>query len=79
MEINRYNSQYTIINGYDSSIIINTTNSILDFGYYNITNYRNGMYILIMVLNVYEIKYMEIRIFFLQLVAVSISLNYLRN
>lgn len=53
MEINRYNSQYTIINGYDSSIIINTTNSILDFGYYNITNYRNGMYILVMVLNVY--------------------------
>lgn len=45
MEINRYNSQYTIINGHDSSIIINTTNSILDFGYYNITNYKNGMYI----------------------------------
>ncbi|XP_050446645.1 uncharacterized protein LOC126849116 [Cataglyphis hispanica] len=41
MEINRYNSQYTIFNGYDSSIIINTTNSILDFDYYNITNYRN--------------------------------------
>ncbi|XP_029678047.1 uncharacterized protein LOC115244498 [Formica exsecta] len=41
MEINRYNSQYTIINGHDSSIIINTTNSILDFGYYNITNYKN--------------------------------------
>ncbi|XP_070159046.1 uncharacterized protein [Polyergus mexicanus] len=41
MEINRYNSQYTIINGHDSNIIINTTNSILDFGYYNITNYKN--------------------------------------
>ncbi|XP_072752616.1 uncharacterized protein [Anoplolepis gracilipes] len=41
IEINRYNSQFTIINGYDSSIIINTTNSILNFGYYNITNYRS--------------------------------------
>ncbi|GAB1864343.1 N-acetylmuramoyl-L-alanine amidase [Camponotus japonicus] len=41
IEINQYNSQFTIINGHDSSIIINTTNNILDFGYYNITNYRN--------------------------------------
>ncbi|KAL6254281.1 hypothetical protein P5V15_014896 [Pogonomyrmex californicus] len=40
IKINRYNSQFTIINGYDGSIMINTTNSILHF-YYNFTNYMN--------------------------------------
>lgn len=57
IEINQYNSQFTIINGYDSSIIINTTNNILDFGYYNITNYRNGTYILVIKLNIIYVKY----------------------
>jgi len=44
IKINPYNSQFTIINGHDGNIIINTTNSILDFYYFNITNYRNGMF-----------------------------------
>ncbi|XP_029166918.1 LOW QUALITY PROTEIN: uncharacterized protein LOC114937565 [Nylanderia fulva] len=39
--ISRYNSRFTIINGYDSSIMINTTDTILNFNYYNITNYKN--------------------------------------
>jgi hypothetical protein len=43
MKINRYSSQYTIINGHDGSIMINATNNITDFNYYNATNYRNGM------------------------------------
>lgn len=45
MKINPYNSQFTIINGYDGNIMINTTNSILDFGNYTM-QYENGMYIL---------------------------------
>lgn len=44
IKINRYNSQFTIMNGHDGSIMLNTTNSILTFGYYNITHYKNGMF-----------------------------------
>ncbi|XP_018398035.1 PREDICTED: uncharacterized protein LOC108776035 [Cyphomyrmex costatus] len=43
IDVNQYNSQYTIINGCDGSIMLNTTNSILDFGLYNITNYTNNV------------------------------------
>ncbi|XP_011055834.1 PREDICTED: uncharacterized protein LOC105146903 [Acromyrmex echinatior] len=43
IDINQYNSQFTIINGHDGSIILNTTNSILDFGLYNINNYTNNV------------------------------------
>lgn len=46
MKINKYNSQFTIISAHDGIIMINTTNNILDFGYYNVTHYRNSMYIL---------------------------------
>ncbi|XP_012535365.2 uncharacterized protein LOC105836104 [Monomorium pharaonis] len=43
IKINPYNSQFTIMNGGDGSIMLNTTNSILDFGYFNMTNYTNGI------------------------------------
>ncbi|XP_032678684.1 uncharacterized protein LOC116847626 [Odontomachus brunneus] len=39
MKINPYDSQFTIMNAYDGSIMINTTNTILDFG--NYTQYEN--------------------------------------
>lgn len=45
MDINPYNSQFTIINGHNGSNIINATSNILEYGYYNITNYTTGMYI----------------------------------
>lgn len=45
MKINQYNSQFTIINGNDGNIMMNTTDSILEFGYYNKINYTSGMYI----------------------------------
>ncbi|XP_025994720.2 uncharacterized protein LOC105203338 [Solenopsis invicta] len=41
IKISRYNSQFTIMNGHDGSIMLNTTDSILDFGYYNMTNYES--------------------------------------
>ncbi|XP_071627923.1 uncharacterized protein [Temnothorax longispinosus] len=41
IKINPYNSQFTVINGRDGGIMINTTNSILDIGYYNTTHYTN--------------------------------------
>ncbi|EZA47608.1 hypothetical protein DMN91_012408 [Ooceraea biroi] len=41
LKVNRFTSQYTIINGHDGSIMMNTTSNILNFGHYNITNYRN--------------------------------------
>ncbi|XP_025158841.1 uncharacterized protein LOC105184757 isoform X2 [Harpegnathos saltator] len=41
MKINQYNSQFTIINGNNGNIMMNITNNILDFSYYNITNYEN--------------------------------------
>ncbi|KAL0102783.1 hypothetical protein PUN28_018225 [Cardiocondyla obscurior] len=41
ISINRYNSQYTIINGYNGNLMINTTNSILNFGHYNASHYAN--------------------------------------
>lgn len=44
IKINQYASQFTIINGYDGSVMINTTDSILNFGYYNTINYTNGMF-----------------------------------
>jgi len=44
IKINRHNSQFTIINGHDGNIMLNTTDSILDFYYFNITNYTNGTF-----------------------------------
>lgn len=42
LKINRHNSQFTIINGHDGGIMINTTNSILDFDYYYyVTHFMN--------------------------------------
>ncbi|XP_014480886.1 PREDICTED: uncharacterized protein LOC106747658 [Dinoponera quadriceps] len=41
MKINPYNSQFTIINARDGSIMMNTTDDILDFANYNKTNYKN--------------------------------------
>lgn len=66
IKINRYNSQFKIINGYDGSIMINTTNSILDFGYYNKTRYMNGMFAYYMLIYARQIisimSYYEIQI-----------------
>ncbi|XP_011864273.1 PREDICTED: uncharacterized protein LOC105560092 [Vollenhovia emeryi] len=42
IKINQYNSQFKIINGRDGSIVLNTTDSILDFGYYNKTHYTDA-------------------------------------
>lgn len=45
IKINRYDSQFTVINARDGSIMMNTTSSILEFFYYNVTRYMNGMFI----------------------------------
>lgn len=42
IQISPYNSKFTIINGYDGNVTLNTTNSILDYGYYNLTNYTTA-------------------------------------
>lgn len=41
IDLNQYNSNFTLINGYDGTEIINSTFSILDFYAYNSSHYEN--------------------------------------
>lgn len=41
MEINQFNSNFTILNGYDGNTMINSTNTILNFTSFNSSNYSN--------------------------------------
>ncbi|XP_015183759.1 PREDICTED: uncharacterized protein LOC107070249 [Polistes dominula] len=41
MEINQFNSNFTIINGYDGNVMINSTDTILNFNSFNSSNYSN--------------------------------------
>lgn len=44
IDINQYNSNFTLINGQDGTLMINSTFNILDFYAYNLSRYENGMY-----------------------------------
>nr|XP_050854964.1 uncharacterized protein LOC127065938 [Vespula vulgaris]XP_050854965.1 uncharacterized protein LOC127065938 [Vespula vulgaris] len=41
IDINQYNSNFTILNGYDGNIMINNTNTILNFYSFNSSHYTN--------------------------------------
>ncbi|KAI4497475.1 hypothetical protein M0802_007486 [Mischocyttarus mexicanus] len=41
MEINRFNSNFTILNGYDGNTMINSTDTILNFHSFNSSHYNN--------------------------------------
>ncbi|KAL2728504.1 N-acetylmuramoyl-L-alanine amidase [Vespula squamosa] len=41
IDINEFNSNFTIINGYDGNIMINNTNTILNFYSFNSSHYNN--------------------------------------
>lgn len=44
VDINQFNSNFTLINGYNGIPMINSTYNILDFHAYNSSHYKNSMY-----------------------------------
>ena len=44
IDINQFNSNFTLINGQDGTLMIDSTSSILDFYAYNSSHYENGAY-----------------------------------
>ncbi|XP_046481630.1 uncharacterized protein [Neodiprion pinetum] len=41
IEVGKFNSNFTLINGYDGSLMINSSNTLLDFYSFNATQYAN--------------------------------------